>query len=100
MPIVDSGKLVRYKHIISGIQTSGTYLDEITPSKNKPVVSASYSEHKTMASQRQGVLGGNRDSWSSDPSHRNDADKNERQKQLLGRDYVYFYAYGASQTNR
>lgn len=92
MPIVDSGKLARYKHIISSIQKSGTHLDEIIPSKNEPVVSTPYSAPtKTMVSPRKGLLGENsRDSWGSDHSHRNDADKNERQKQLLGRDYVIF----------
>ena len=71
MPIVDSGKLARYKHIISSIQKSGTHLDEIIPSKNEPVVSTPYSAPtKTMVSPRKGLLGENsRDSWGSDHSH-------------------------------
>ena len=97
VPIIDSRKMIKYSQIISNIKTSNAHPNETVRVRKESTVQKPREERKSSTHLRGGFNGGNGRAWNgndtrgnSNDAHGNGIDKNERQKQLLGRDYVIF----------
>lgn len=94
---ISSDKMIRYSQIISDIKTGTAYPNETARMGKESTVQKPQEERKSSAHPRVGLNGDNGRSWNgndtrenSNNAHGNGIDKDERQKQLLGRDYVIF----------
>lgn len=87
VPIIDSRKKLRYSQIISSIKPSlhGTAYGKTKPTKKNP-----REERESASPFRRSPNGTNIKPGRDGGAGGNGIDKDERQKQLLGRDYVIF----------
>lgn len=88
VPIIDSRKMQRYSQIISGIKASGASACEPIQRKSESPVHRTREERKD--SYTGGPSNGGNNRTQNNNMRVNGLDKDERQKQLLGRDYVIF----------
>ena len=90
VPIIDSRKMIRYSQIISNIKTGVARSNEENLVKSKSTAQKSQEEWKTTPYQRENSNEGNENTRNVNDRRGDAIDKDERQKQLLGRDYVIF----------
>ncbi len=90
MPILDSRKLTKYSQVIADIGGTHSKVDEVQPQQYDPVQPKPRETQKVPQNIQRPVSHSHSKTQNASYSPGGSFDKAERQKQLLGRDYVIF----------